>query len=307
MSASSFPAAHAWELRLQQLLSHRQRHYADGEGQASLSITVPGDDLDLAMLIDWHGVPARLLCRRQCLAQWLTPHLQEADFASLPAALQLAVLQRDTSRIPGLQCLGMEPAGTIDRAPGLQVTLKNAQSLLSCWVQGDSERLLEAMPRRPLRERLNILLNLSLQWRPLELTLHDLCDLGTGDILLLPAGTPVSPRLLGMLDGRLWAELQLDDTHLELVRMHDTPPVTDTALEALEQLPIPVSFEVGRQTLDLHTLSTLQPGALIELHSPLDAQVRILANQRCIGTGLLVQIDGRLGVRVNRLLEQQST
>jgi type III secretion protein Q len=174
-------------------------------------------------------------------------------------------------------------------------------------VQGDSERLLAALPRRPPRERLNIPLTLSLQWRPLELSLHDLRDLGTHDILLLPAGTPTSPQLLGVLGGHPWAVLQLEDTHLELVRMHDTPPVTDTSLQALEQLPIPVSFEIGRQTLDLHTLSTLQPGALIELHSPLDAQVRILANQRCVGTGLLVRIDGRLGVRVNRLLEQQPT
>ncbi|KNX78713.1 type III secretion system protein [Pseudomonas sp. 250J] len=307
MSTPNLPAAHAQELRLQQLLSHHQPHYADDQGQVSLSVSVPGDDLDLAVLIDWHGVQARLLCRRQQLAQWLAPQLQAADFASLPSALQLAVLQRDTPRLPGLQCLGIEPADAIDRTPGLQVTLRNAQGLLPCWVQGDSEHLLAALPRRPLRERLNIQLNLSLQWRPLEVTLHDLRDLGTGDILLLPAGTPSSPRLLGVLEGHPWAELQLDDTHLELVRMHDTPTVTDTTLEALEQLPIPVSFEVGRQTLDLHTLSALQPGALIELHSPLDAQVRILANQCCIGTGLLVQIDGRLGVRVDRLLEQQPT
>ncbi|MBV4507915.1 type III secretion system cytoplasmic ring protein SctQ [Pseudomonas sp. BW13M1] len=307
MSSPDFPMAHPCELSLQRLLSHRQCHYADDEGQVLLGVTVPSDDLDLAVLIDWHGVPARLLCRQQQLAQWLAPQLQAADFASLPCALQLAVLQRDTPRLPSLQCLGIEPAGAIERSAGLQVTLRSAQGLLPCWVQGDSEHLLAALPRRPLRERLNIQLNLSLQWRPLELTLHGLRDLGTGDILLLPAGTPSSPRLLGVLDGQPWAELQLDATHLELVRMHDTPPVTDTPLDALEQLPIPVSFEVGRQTLDLHTLSTLQPGALIELHSPLDAQVRILANQRCVGTGLLVQIDGRLGVRVDRLLEQQPT
>ena len=307
MNPASFPSASQQELHLQRLLSHRQRSYVDAERQALLGIASCEDDPDLAVLVDWQGVSARLLCRRQQLAQWLAPQLQDADFASLPAPLQLALLQRDSPWLPGLQCLGIEPAGDYQDKPSLQVSLKHAASALTCWVQGDLERLLATLPRRPLRERLNIALNLSLQWRPLELSLHELRGLGMGDILLLPAAAPVPPRLLGVLDGHPWAELLLDDTHLELVRMHDSLPLPDTALGELEQLPIAVSFEVGRQTLDLHTLSTLQPGALIELHSPLAAEVRILANQRCIGSGLLVRIDGRLGVRVTRLLENDPT
>ncbi|QXH58432.1 type III secretion system cytoplasmic ring protein SctQ [Pseudomonas maumuensis] len=307
MSWANFPSVDPREPHLQRLLSHRQRTYADGERQALLSIATTDGDLDLAVLVDWQGIPARLLCRRQCLTQWLAPHLQGADFVSLPAPLQLALLQRDTPSVPGLQCLGTEPAGATQALPCLQVTLKHGASMLTCWVQGDCERLLASLPGRPVRDRLNITLTLSLQWRPLELTLHDLRGLGTGDILLLPTGTASPPRLLGVLDGHPWAELLLNDTHLELVRMHDSLPPPDTALAELEQLPIAVSFEVGRQTLDLHTLSTLQPGALIELHSPVEAQVRIMANQRCVGSGLLVRIDGRLGVRVTRLLQSEPT
>ncbi|MFT0868143.1 type III secretion system cytoplasmic ring protein SctQ [Pseudomonas sp. CAM1A] len=307
MSPASFPPATPQELHLQRLLSHRQRNYVDAERQALLDIAACEGDPDLAVLVDWQGLPARLLCRRQQLAQWLAPQLQDADFASLPAPLQLALLQRDSPWLPGLQCLGIEQAGVCQGTACLQVSLKNGASALTCWVQGNSERLLATLPRRPLRERLNIALNLSLQWRPLELSLHALRGLGMGDILLLPPATPVPPRLLGVLDGHPWAELLLDDTHLELVRMHDSLPLPDTALGELEQLPIAVSFEVGRQTLDLYTLSTLQPGALIELHSPVTAEVRILANQRCIGSGLLVRIDDRLGVRVTRLLENDPT
>lgn len=73
------------------------------------------------------------------------------------------------------------------------------------------------------------------------------------------------------------------------------------SLHELDQLPIPVSFEVGRRTLDLHTLSTLQPGSLLDLDSALDGEVRILANQRCLGIGELVRLQDRLGVRVTRL------
>jgi len=307
MSPASFPSATRQELHLQRLLSHRQRSYVDAERQALLGIAACAGDPDLAVLAAWQGVSTRLLCRRQQLAQWLAPQLQDADFASLPAPLQLALLQRDGPWLPGLQCLGIEPAGDYQGTPCLQVSLKHAASALTCWVQGDLERLLATLPRRPLRERLNIALNLSLQWHPLELSLHELRGLGIGDILLLPAAAPVPPRLLGVLDGHPWAELLLTDTHLELLRMHDSLPLPDTALGELEQLPITVSVEVGRQTLDLHTLTTLGPGALIELHSPMAAEVRILANQRCVGSGLLVSIDGRLGVRVTRLLENGPT
>ncbi|EVT88725.1 hypothetical protein Z046_17780 [Pseudomonas aeruginosa VRFPA09] len=84
--------------------------------------------------------------------------------------------------------------------------------------------------------------------------------------------------------------------------MHDTPSLADSEdLHELDQLPIPVSFEVGRRTLDLHTLSTLQPGSLLDLDCALDGEVRILANQRCLGIGELVRLQDRLGVRVTRL------
>lgn len=305
MTLALLPQATQQELALQQGLSHRQCHYAGEQGQASLSISIPTDDLDLAIKADWYGLPLRLLCRQQRLAQWLAPQLQEADFASLPKALQLALLQQGAARLAGLQCLGLEAAHITDSQPCLQVTLHNAGNLLPCWAQGDIEPVLARLPRKPLHEHLNMPLALSLQWRPVEITLHTLRGLGQGDVLLLPAGTTASPPLLGVLNGQPWADLLLVDATLELLRMHDTPPLTPTPLDTLEQLPIPVSFEVGRQTLDLHTLSTLQPGALINLESPLQAEVRILANQHCIGSGLLVQIEGRLGVRITRLLDER--
>ncbi|MFM4839215.1 FliM/FliN family flagellar motor switch protein, partial [Aeromonas veronii] len=52
---------------------------------------------------------------------------------------------------------------------------------------------------------------------------------------------------------------------------------------------------------DWHTLTSLQPGALIDLGTPLDGEVRIISNGHSLGVGRLVEIQGRLGVRVERL------
>lgn len=84
-------------------------------------------------------------------------------------------------------------------------------------------------------------------------------------------------------------------------RIYLTDSPTVISFPFIDQLPIPVSFEVGRRTLDLHTLSTLQPGSLLDLDCALDGEVRILANQRCLGIGELVRLQDRLGVRVTRL------
>ncbi|WP_252091001.1 type III secretion system cytoplasmic ring protein SctQ [Pseudomonas sp. MWU13-3659] len=309
MNTPDFPKAFRLEMALQRLLGQRQRHYRSDEGQLSLAVSQAPDDLDLALLVDWHGIPARLLCRRQRLAQWLSPQLQEADLASLPATLQLSLVQREAKKVPGLLCKGIAPLDEPAPAPYLQLTLHSAGEQLPCWVDGDTQRLLEHLPARPLHERLKLPLQLSLQWRPLQLDLATLRTLVAGDVLLLAPGATGAPHLQGMLAGRPWADLLLDDNQLEITHMHDTTyehtddANDDAELGSLEQLPVQICFEVGRQTLDLHTLSTLQPGSLIDLDSPLDAQVRILANQRQIGSGLLVQIEDRLGVRVTRLLQ----
>ncbi|MCT5996207.1 SctQ family type III secretion system cytoplasmic ring protein PscQ, partial [Pseudomonas aeruginosa] len=151
-------------------------------------------------------------------------------------------------------------------------------------------------------QRLAIPLRLSLQWPGLPLDAGELRTLEPGDLLLLPAGHRPDAALLGVLEGRPWARCQLHSTQLELLDMHDTPSLADSEdLHELDQLPIPVSFEVGRRTLDLHTLSTLQPGSLLDLDCALDGEVRILANQRCLGIGELVRLQDRLGVRVTRL------
>lgn len=308
MNTPNFPKASRLEMTRQRLLGHCQRDYDTDEGRLSLQVSMPPDDLDLAVLVDWHGMPARLLCRRQRLAQWLSPQLQEADLSSLPAALQLSLVQREAKKVPGLLCKGVQPLDEARQDPCLQLTLHGEAGQLPCWVDGDIQRLLAHLPARPLRERLNLPLTLSLQWRPLQLDLGALRTLAAGDVLLLAPGANGIPSLHGVLNGRPWADLRLNDNQLELTLMHDTTfentddTAHDSELDSLEQLPVQICFEVGRQVLDLHTLSSLQPGSLIDLDSPLDAQVRILANQRQIGSGLLVQIEDRLGVRVTRLL-----
>lgn len=290
-------------LALQRRLSRCRTRYPLEPAVACLAACpIPGT-LDCRIDLHWRGLALQARCHRTLLACWLAPDLQDAAFASLPTALQLTLLQQHASLLPGLtvDAIGtgpLEPAGH-----GLCLTLVDDRRELPLWILGDLDELLANLPAKPSEECLPLPLQLSLQWPAVTLPLMLLRTVSLGDVLLLPSGLHATKQVTGHVQGRVWANLLLHDNQLEIITMLDTPPnESNFDITDLEQLPVQVNFEIGRQTLDLQTLATLQPGSLIDLATPLDGEVRILVNQRCIGTGELVNIQDRFGVRVRRLM-----
>lgn len=72
-------------------------------------------------------------------------------------------------------------------------------------------------------------------------------------------------------------------------------------LESLDELPITLSFDLGRQTLPYKEIKMLQPGYTFELAKTQEKPVNLRANGRAIGKGELVQVGDYLGVRVIEL------
>ena len=308
MSGLGLKAVEQREWALQQRLALCRSRYPLDNGHAQLAVSQPPAGLDLALQVHWRGVPLRLLCHGACLAQWLAPRLQEAAFASLPAALQLALLDVEGASFNGLVWEAIEPASPTSQTACLSLSLSRSSEQLVLWIEGDPCALLALLPPRPLREMQPIALVLSLQWGPVVLTPALLNSVCPGDLLLLPPHHNAQSPLLAHIEGRPWAHVLPEDTHLKVLAMHTHAPTEpDHALAGLDQLQVQVSFEVGRQTLDLQSLAALEPGALIDLACGLEGEVRILANQRCVGTGELVRIQDRLGVRVTRLLPGSAT
>lgn len=296
------------EWALQQRLASCRSRFPVNDGHAQLGVSQPPAGLDLALHVHWRGVPLRLLCHRACLAQWLAPRLQEAAFARLPAALQLALLEVEGAPFTGLVWDAIEPYCASAAAVCLSLSLSRGGEQLVFWIEGDPRTLLALLPARPLREMRPIALLLSLQWGPVQLIPALLNSVCTGDLLLLPSRQQVQSPLLVYVEGRPWAHVLPEENHLKVLAMHTPAPTEpEHALAGLEQLQVQVSFEVGRQTLDLQSLAALEPGSLIDLACGLEGEVRILANQRYVGTGELVRIQDRLGVRVTRLLASSAT
>jgi len=78
-------------------------------------------------------------------------------------------------------------------------------------------------------------------------------------------------------------------------------PVSVTGQDALQTMPVTITFMAGEQTLSLEQVKQLHEGYAFELDKTPSDTLQILANGRCIGEGEWVQINEHLGVRITQL------
>ncbi|MDR1303475.1 MAG: FliM/FliN family flagellar motor switch protein [Puniceicoccales bacterium] len=92
---------------------------------------------------------------------------------------------------------------------------------------------------------------------------------------------------------------------------YQTPPVSDlkklpaipskpiqNGPIAVEKMPIVLTFETGRQKITIGELEKIREGYTFECGNPTNAPVTICANDTPIGIGELLDVDGRIGVRI---------
>jgi type III secretion system YscQ/HrcQ family protein len=77
-----------------------------------------------------------------------------------------------------------------------------------------------------------------------------------------------------------------------------TQPTQDMAAPSMDKLPLRIQIIVGEKELTLAEANGLVSGTILELTSGKADPVSIAVNGKTIGKGQLVEIDGRLGVRI---------
>ncbi|MGY6268555.1 type III secretion system cytoplasmic ring protein SctQ [Achromobacter denitrificans] len=89
-----------------------------------------------------------------------------------------------------------------------------------------------------------------------------------------------------------WTSLMTETPQLPA----DAEPGASAAFDP-DAIPVRLTFELGERMLTLGELRQLQPGETFDLERPLaDGPVMVRANGALLGTGELVEIDGRIGV-----------
>lgn len=161
-------------------------------------------------------------------------------------------------------------------------------------------------------------------WRvPVRVTLFErlirrpqLLGLATGAVVLCGAARRHGSRWRATLKFGLGitmqahADLDLDrsQAHLAapagLVDEETGPPAADLSLApaGIEDLQLPVAFEIDSARVSLGELASLGEGSVIELDvALLEAPVRLVCHGQTLGVGQLVAIGDQLGVRIVRM------
>ncbi len=69
-------------------------------------------------------------------------------------------------------------------------------------------------------------------------------------------------------------------------------------LKAIMKLEVPVIVEIGRRKMKVSQVTSLAPGAIIELPKPAEDELEILVNNKTVGTGQAVKVGENFGVRI---------
>jgi len=115
------------------------------------------------------------------------------------------------------------------------------------------------------------------------------------DALLFP-GDDSHHIAVNRIDGsRL--EVKAPATKRDIRTMHTTTVQPDAPVP-FEDLPIRVEILVGEREMTIAEAELLAPGSIIDLGVEPKDPVRLAVNGRIVGNGELVEIEGRLGVRI---------
>jgi type III secretion system YscQ/HrcQ family protein len=256
---------------------------------------------------------ARVLRRAEPLADPREP-------LSPPLAGLLAALATETARRDGvvLSLLGEPPVGEEALRIDATVVLDGRPFSLGCYVVGAST---VAGPEPTLNGLGPLTLRIPLVIASIALDRRDLVSLEVGGALLpsdearLPAAGPTHGVLVAPQsergiavelrpDGRLVVGESTQARHT-VERDPSSSTEGETLTDALLDTPVVVRVELGAVSMSARDWARLGPGDVIETGQRIAEPVVLRVAGREVGRGELVNVDGQVGVRIQKLYEDK--
>jgi type III secretion protein Q len=178
----------------------------------------------------------------------------------------------------------------------------------------NSFRLLPSLPQ-PVNSWSTLPLHLALTVGWTSLALNDIRGLAMGDVVLLDECfiSDSFDCIVVMLGPKRAIEARIEGTRLCLIEEKegiledfeedeaDNPEALESSA-SLDDLPVRLRFDLGERVVPLSELQTLGPGYVLELGREIRRAVTIRANGCVIGEGELIDIDGRIGVSIQKII-----
>lgn len=144
------------------------------------------------------------------------------------------------------------------------------------------------------------------------LSLSELNALAISDILLLQQADFYEKGLLTLcINQDLCCQAQYNPDQNSLTINSDWNPMSEqqpnNTAENLNQVPVQLTFDLGGKTISFNEIRQLKPGYIVELPNNLPEVVQIRSQNKLIGKGELVEVGGRIGVRITSLFGKKKT
>ena len=157
-------------------------------------------------------------------------------------------------------------------------------------------------------------------------------DLSAGDVLVpgfragdVPEKGPLGVQLAIVQDGGYYSiglggvegdRLKLEQTTLDRMEriMPDNDDLTEVDLEqpngggggagrAVDNIFVEVVVEAGRIRMPVAKIAGLVPGSVVKIDKPLSAEVTLTSSGRILAYGVLVSVDGEMGVQIMKVVK----
>ena len=134
-----------------------------------------------------------------------------------------------------------------------------------------------------------------------------LASLRVGDVVLLGRAVYEQTLIIG-IGQTLQVHTQMS-TDTPTLHVADEPYMAsdavappDAAGQGIEDLQLPVVFEVDTARVSLAELAAMRPGYIVELEAPLsEATIRLVCQGQTVGHGQLIAVGEQLGVRITSM------
>lgn len=290
---------------------------------------LPVGESEWCLRLSWDGVPLDLVLPAAGAQAWLHTRFPDLDLPELPEPFLAALMARACGSLTGalgdLQCGAVRVDGLV-RGPSEGRPLEHVFNLeavsgesavrgrlavdpLGLELMAGEAAKLEVATNRMQLDDLPILMRLEVG--ALWLDASQLSSLVPGDAILMEQSLPGEDRKLWLACGDSGLQVVVEETRMTVLTAfrsggwvmppHESRSDADSTLATIDHLPLRVVFDLGEMSMTLSQLRDLQVGQSIELGYPLPSVVRVRVNGALVGTGELVDIDGRLGVTLTAL------
>ncbi len=281
----------------------------------------------IGLVLDFGGSPLSIGLKNWPILSLNEAGLEVADLALLPSPIATALLEaalgpwleglsRVCSATVGLSQLelsGLSPTpgerlefAIVHQSTGLPwadgcVFISDAllEAVANLWAQVPQEKQ-ESFPDLPFQLRVEA--------GRQTLTYTEFQSLKQNDIIFAnEALSPEKGSFILSLAGRpmFTAEASGPSITLKKAMSPDTPSLAGQST-ALDDLPIDLQFSLGEKQVTLQTLRSLKAGYTFELDQAPNGPVSLYVGNRMVAQGELVDVGGKLGVRLTAIGEAAS-